>query len=102
MRIAVLCVSALILASCATPSLPDPGPIEQPAAEACDPRLTAPIEVEPPVVGTIVQPVTPDEVDGTRTFLNGEAEARSWGRRGWDRAAVAQASCRNRGSSPTG
>lgn len=43
--------------------------------------------------GTIPQPVTPAEVEATRDFLNGEAEARAWGRRGWDRAAVAQAPC---------
>lgn len=83
----------MILASCGTPSAPRPGAIEPPAPAACDPRLTAPIEVEPPVRGTIVQPVTPAEVEATRDFLNGEAEARAWGRRGWARAAVARAGC---------
>lgn len=91
-RIVALSASALILSSCATRSAPPP-PIEQPAAEAQDPRVCAPLEAEPPVAGDIVQPVTAEEVEGTRAFLNGEAEARAWGRRGWGRAAVAREAC---------
>lgn len=83
-----------MLAACAKPSLPDPQiPIEQPKPQACDPRLRAPLEGEPPVLGTIVQPVTPAEINGTRDFLTGEAEARAWGRRGWARADVAREAC---------
>ena len=44
--------------------------------------------------GSVVQPATDAEREATAAFLNGEAEARSWGRRGWDRAQLAaKAAC---------
>lgn len=92
MRIVALFASSLILASCATHSDP-PRPAEEPLPQAVDPRLCAPLEAEPLVVGTIVAPATPAEVDATRAHLTSDAEARSWGRRGWERAAVAQEPC---------
>lgn len=90
MRTAVLLASSLILASCATPFPPDPGPIEQPAAVAVDPRLCAPAEPEPLIVGTIVAPVTEAERVATRDHLTSDAEGRSWGRRGWERSEIAR------------
>lgn len=45
------------------------------------------------MVGTIVAPATPAEAEATRQHLNSDADARSWGRRGWERAGVAQAQC---------
>ena len=83
-----------MLASCAKPFSPAAKPVVQPAAKAVDPRLCAPSEPEPPVVGSIVAPVTPVEVEATRDHLTSDAEARAWGRRGWDRAALAREGCK--------
>ena len=88
---AVLFASSLILAACATPS--SPPRLVDPAPRKPDPRLCAPTEAEPPVRGSVVQPATDAEREATAAFLNGEAEARSWGRRGWDRAKLAAAAC---------
>ena len=85
-----LALAALTLTACATPS--KPGPIAQPAPKAVDPRICARIEPEPAVQGGIVQPATDREREATDAFLNGEAEARSWGRRGWERADLARRS----------
>lgn len=73
------------LTACATRS----SQVDKPAPRAADPRVCAKVEDEPPVVGTIPKAATSAESRGLETFLNGEAEARSWGRRGWDRAALA-------------
>ena len=88
---AVLFASSLILGACATRS--SPPPLVDPAPRKPDPRLCAPPEPEPPVRGSVVQPATDTEREATAAFLNGEAEARSWGRRGWDRARLAAAAC---------
>lgn len=88
---AVLFASSLILGACATPS--SPPRLVDPAPRKPDPRLCAPTEAEPPVRGSVVQPATDAEREATAAFLNGEAEARSWGRRGWDRAKLAAAAC---------
>lgn len=45
------------------------------------------------VVGSVVAPVTPAEIEATRDHLTSDAEARAWGRRGWDRAALARHGC---------
>lgn len=91
--LAVLFVASLALSACATRS--KLGSIAEPAPRAADPRLCARIEAEPSVVGGIVQPATEHERAETEAFLNGEAEARAWGRRGWDRADLARRqSCR--------
>lgn len=81
-------MASSLLTACATPSRPKP--VEQPAPRAVDPRVCARIEAEPPVKGGIVQPATDAERAATDAFLNGEAEARAWGRRGWDRADLAK------------
>jgi hypothetical protein len=88
MRIAALSGLSLALIGCATPS--KPGKVEQPAPKAANPLLCARVEPEPPVMGGIVQPATETERDATALFLSGEAEARSWGRRGWERADLAR------------
>lgn len=89
--LAVLFASSLTLGACATRSSPPPA--IEPAPRKPDPRLCAPAEAEPPVQGSIVQPSTDAEKDATAAFLNGEAEARSWGRRGWERARLAAKAC---------
>lgn len=81
-------LSATLLVACATPSAP--GPITPPAPKAVDPRLCAKAEAEPPVQGGIIQPATEAERTATEAFLNAEAEARSWGRRGWARVDIAR------------
>ncbi|WP_201463726.1 hypothetical protein [Brevundimonas aurantiaca] len=43
--------------------------------------------------GSIVQPVTAAEADAIRDHLTSDAEARAWGREGWERAAVAAERC---------
>ncbi|HCQ54416.1 MAG TPA: hypothetical protein DIV82_11290, partial [Brevundimonas diminuta] len=68
-------------------------PIAPVAPAAVDPRLCAPLEAEPPAAGSIVAPVTPAEADAVRDHLTSDAEARSWGRRGWERAGVAKEGC---------
>ncbi len=83
----------MILASCGGRSSLPTEPIVPPAAQALDPRLCAPLKPEPPVEGSIVQPVTPAEADATRDHLTSDAEARAWGREGWARAAVAAERC---------
>lgn len=77
-------------------------PIPPVAPVACDPRLTAPVKPEPPVAGSIVQPVTPQERAATGAFLTGEATAREWGREGWDRAALAATWCARRRAAADG
>ena len=93
MKTAVLLASSLILASCATHSDLEVPPAETPAAKACDPRLVTSLEAEPLVAGSIIQPVTQAEVAAVRDHLTSDAEARSWGRRGWDRAGIAKEAC---------
>jgi hypothetical protein len=78
----------LTLAACATPSSRPP-PLVDPAQRKADPRICAAAEPEPAVQGSLVQPATEAEKDATAAFLNAEAEARAWGRRGWDRAKLA-------------
>ena len=94
MRPAVLFAASLILASCATRSALPAEPIARPEPEAVDARLCAPLKSEPPVVGSIVQPVTVEESEAARQFLTGEAEGRAGGREGWARAEVAASGCR--------
>lgn len=93
MKPAVLLAASLILASCATRSDRPVEPVVQPKPQAVDARLCAPLKAEPPVMGSIVQPVTPEEAEAARQFLTAEAEARAWGREGWARAAVAAEGC---------
>ncbi|MFC5370947.1 hypothetical protein ACFPIF_00170 [Brevundimonas faecalis] len=38
-------------------------------------------------------PVTAAEADATRDHLTSDAEARAWGRRGWERAGIAREGC---------
>ena len=92
MRTAVLSASLLILTSCATRSLPV-DPIERPEPAAPDPRLCAPLEDAPAVVGSIVAPVTEEEREAVRSHLQSDAAARAWGERGWERAGIARAAC---------
>lgn len=42
--------------------------------------MTVPAAPEPPVRGSIVQPVTPEEIAATSDHLNSDADARAWGR----------------------
>lgn len=88
-----MCAASLILASCGGRSSLPVDPIIPPAAKTVDPRLCAPLKPEPPVQGSIVQPVTPAEADATRDHLASDAESRVWGREGWLRAAVAAEGC---------
>ena len=69
-----------------------PGEVAQPAPKAVDPRICARSEPEPAVQGGVVQAATDEERAKLDAFLNGEAEARSWGRRGWERADLARRS----------
>lgn len=62
-----------------------PAPIRPP------PSLCAPIEPEPDPQGSIVRPITAEEIEATDRFLDGEIELRGWGARGWHRATVAKA-----------
>jgi hypothetical protein len=87
MRTTALCASLSLLTACATPS----SRVELPKPLAPDPRICAALEKEPPVLGEVVQPATQAERDALADFLGGEAEARSWGRRGWERAKLARA-----------
>lgn len=89
-RVALLVVLSLSSA-CATRSPLPPGPPVEP--QACDPRLSAPAEVEPPVAGAIIQPATETERAAVGAFLSAEAQARAWGREGWARAETARAAC---------
>lgn len=86
----VPCLFASLLSACATPS--SPGEVAQPAPKAVDPRICAHSEPEPAVQGGVVQAATDEERAKLDAFLNGEAEARSWGRRGWERADLARRS----------
>lgn len=67
---------------------------------ACDPRLTAELKAEPPVRGAIVQPATEAERFDTAAFLEGEAEAREWGREGWARAKAGHDFCKTVNAPP--
>lgn len=89
-KTSVLCASLLILAACAKPS-PLPPPVIDPVRP--DPRLCAQIEPEPPVAGSIIAPVTEAEREAVRDHLTSDAEARAWGRRGWERVAIARGAC---------
>lgn len=89
--------ATLSLSSACATRLP-PSPEIAPAREACDPRLTAPLETEPPVTGSIVQPATEAERAAVDAFLSSEAQARAWGREGWARAASARAACERVGA----
>lgn len=92
-RKVVLFALCLMSASCATPSNPDP--VKPPAPVAVDPRLCAPLKPEPEPRGSIVAPASTDEALATGEHLDSDAEARDWGRQGWDRAALAMAAfCR--------
>jgi len=93
MRTVALLAASLILTSCGARSSLPVEPIAPLAPAAIDPRLCAPLEAEPPVDGSIVAPATPAEADTTRDHLTSDAEARAWGRRGWERADVAKAGC---------
>ncbi|MCZ4109521.1 hypothetical protein O3U67_15635 [Brevundimonas diminuta] len=93
MRTVALFAASLILTSCGARSSLPVETVAPVAPAAVDPRLCAPLEAEPPVAGTIVAPVTADEADAVRDHLTSDAEARSWGRRGWERAAVAARRC---------
>lgn len=90
---AALCLASLILASCGAHSGRAADPIPPAAPLACDPRMTADVKPEPPVQGSIVQPVTAEQRAATGEFLDGEARAREWGREGWERAAVGKGWC---------
>ena len=83
MRMAVLLAASCLASACATRSLPPAEPAPRPGPDACDPRLSAEPSPEPAVLGGIVQPVTTEERTATAAFLEGEAEARAWGREGW-------------------
>lgn len=89
-RVALLAALSL-LSACATRSPLPPGPPVEP--QACDPRLNAPAEVEPPVAGAIIEPATETERAAVGAFLSSEAQARAWGREGWARARVAREAC---------
>lgn len=79
--------------SCAT-HLKEPPPVVEPAPKAVDPRVCAKADPPPVRAGGFVQPATPDERAATEAFLNYVSEIASWGRRGWERAAIARkASC---------
>ena len=91
MKTAALAVSLCLLTSCATPSIPPP--IEEPAALGVDPRRCVPLEKAPAVVGSIVAPETAEEREAVRQHLTSDAEVAAWGRRGWDRAAIALRAC---------
>lgn len=93
MRIVALFAASLILTSCGARSSLPVEPIAPVAPAAVDPRLCAPLEAEPPVAGSIVAPVTAAEADAVRDHLTSDAEARSWGRRGWERARLAGLAC---------
>lgn len=92
-RTVALFAASFLLSACATrsPRAVEPPP---PPSEACDPRLTAPLAVEPEVRGGVVQPVTSEERQALEAFLTSEAEARAWGREGWARAELARRACR--------
>lgn len=79
----------LILTACGRPSAPRP-------FEPCPPILETDAEAEPAARGTIVQPVTPEEIEATAGHLGSDAAARDWGREGWRRAGVARDWCRER------
>lgn len=80
-----------LLSACVTRS---PRGVEVAVARlACDPGLTAPARLEPPVEGTILAPATHAERAAVGAFLSAEAEARAWGREGWARAALAAKAC---------
>ena len=84
-RLAALLAASLILANCATPSVP---PAEDPAPAAVDPRICKAPKPEPLTEGSIVQPATTEEATETGRHLQSDAASRMWGREGWDIAAL--------------
>ncbi|WP_341020645.1 hypothetical protein [Brevundimonas diminuta] len=93
MRTVALLAASLILASCGARSSLPIEPAAPVAPAAVDPRLCAPLEAEPPAIGSIVAPVTAAEAVAVRDHLTSDAEARAWGRRGWERAELARLTC---------
>lgn len=89
MIVAVLFAASSILASCATRS-PDPPPVEQPKAQAPDPKVCSDLKGEPAVEGTIVAPASIEERLATSLHLRSDQAARDWGREGWGRAKLAR------------
>lgn len=86
-----LIAACLILTACAKPSDDLPRPL--PPLPVTDPRVCADPEPEPPVMGSIVAPVTVPEVEATKSHLESDADARRWGRRGWEIVAIARKQC---------
>lgn len=78
-----------LLTACGRPSAPLP-------VEPCPPVLETEAETEPAARGSIVQPVTPEEIEAVTGHLTSDAAARDWGREGWRRAGVARDWCRER------
>lgn len=74
-----------LLASCDKPSSPTPLP-----PSVCSPLLPEPVL---PESAGIVQPVTDEEREATRDFLNWTASVLDWGRAGWNRAETAKGMC---------
>lgn len=85
-RKAVLFVSLSLLASCATPSSPDP----LPPSTCTTVRRASPL----PDGAAIVQPVTEEEKAATRSFLSWVAESLSIGEENADRAETAKKACK--------
>lgn len=77
--------ASFLLTNCATHSKP---PVLPPSV--CVEREPEPVL---PDGASIVAPVTEEERDGTRAFLNYTSELMAWGRRGWDQAERARKAC---------
>ena len=85
-RILACSLAIAMLASCETLSKP-PAPIPPSVCVEREPEPALPDDA------SIVAPVTEEEREGTRAFLNWTAEMVSWGRRGWDQAERARKAC---------
>lgn len=85
-------ILALSLTAC-NKALPPPKLAETPKPLAVDARLCADLKPEPKVQGSIISPVTPEEQEVVRLFLNSYTEALDWGRQGWARAKIAKGAC---------
>lgn len=86
-----------MLASCTTLSNPPrkqapPVDAAKPA-DPCPPSLTADLVPEPDPAGDLIKAASDAERAQVQSFLDSDAEARAWGRQGWDRAKTAKETC---------
>lgn len=92
---AVLSLTGLAVAACATTSPATPGTITPADRPQCPPGLTAATAPQPrlPDGATIPRPITEADAQGLDLTLQHVATLASWGREGWQRAEEARRWC---------